>query len=62
MVYLPARQSGRTTSAWVLRVQGDLEGAMELARQAVREVSPSTPVRGVELLDERSARSVPVPR
>jgi len=61
-VYLPSTQSGRTLSHWVLRVQGDLDGAVALARSAVAAESPSTPVSRVQVLDEVIARSVAVPR
>jgi putative ABC transport system permease protein len=61
-VYVPSAQSGRTLSHWVMRVQGDLEGAVGLARSAVAAVSPSTPVSRVQVLDDVIARSVAVPR
>lgn len=61
-LYLPAAQSGRATFHWVLRVEGDAGRSVDLARRAVTEVSPSTPVRGVQILEETIAASVAVPR
>jgi predicted permease len=61
-LYVPAVQNHRDADDWLLRVQGDPGSVMELARQAVIAVSPSTPVRGVEVLEERIASSVAVPR
>jgi putative ABC transport system permease protein len=61
-LYVPAAQNGRSADQWVLRVQGEAAPIMELARQAVMELSPATPVRGIEVLDERIAASVAVPR
>jgi hypothetical protein len=61
-LYVPVLQNHRDADQWLLRVQGDPSAVMELARQAVTSVSPSTPVRGVEVLEERIASSVAVPR
>jgi len=61
-LYVPASQNHRNADDWLLRVQGDPTAVMELARQAVTAVSPSTPVRGLQLLEEAIASSVAVPR
>jgi putative ABC transport system permease protein len=61
-LYVPAAQSRREPDYWVLRTQGDPAPALELARAAVREVSPSTAVRDLDILEERIAGSVAVPR
>ncbi len=61
-LYVTVPQSRRTANQWLLRVQGDPRSVMDLARQAVRDVSPTTPVRRVELVEERIASSVAVPR
>lgn len=62
-LYVPAEQSHRAANHWVLRVdRGEPAAVIELARAAVASVSPSTPVREVQILDERIADSVAVPR
>jgi len=61
-IYLPSAQNGRAVTQWLLRVRGDLQGAVELARNAVHTVSASTPVARVQILDEEISRSVAVPR
>ena len=61
-LYIPAAQSGRATNAWVLRVRGDVPASIDLARAAVSTQSPTTPVRGVEVLEETISDSVAVPR
>ncbi len=61
-LYVPVLQNHRDADQWLLRVQGDPSAVMELARQTVTSVSPSTPVRGVEVLEERIESSVAVPR
>jgi len=61
-LYVPASQNHRGADQWLLRVQGEPGAVIELARQAVTAVSSSTPVRGAEILEERIAASVAVPR
>ena len=61
-LYVSARQNHRWGGQWVIRAEGDPAAVIELARAAVAEVSPSTPVRDIEILEERIARSVAVPR
>jgi predicted permease len=61
-LYVPAAQNRRGSDSWVLRTQGDPAAVAELARAAVREVSPSTAVRDLDVLEERIAGSVAVPR
>ena len=61
-LYLPAAQSGRLPFEWVLRGAGDLTGIIKAARRAVAEISPTTPVRGVTILQNQIAQSVAVPR
>jgi len=61
-LYVPATQNRRGSDQWVLRTQGDPAAIAELARAAVREVSPSTAVRDLDVLEERIAGSVAVPR
>lgn len=62
-LYVPVAQNHRAANHWVIRVdRGELAPVMELARAAVTAVSPSTPVRHVQVLEERIARSVAVPR
>jgi predicted permease len=60
--YLPVWQSDRDPEQWVLRTSGDVAAVIELARRAVAEVSPATPVTDVAILEERIASSVAVPR
>jgi len=61
-LYVPATQSARATTRWVLRVQGDMAAALDLARREVTALSPSTPVREVQVLEESISSSVAVPR
>ena len=61
-LYVPVTQNHRAADQWLLRVQGDPRSVMELARQAVTSVSPTTPVRGIDVVEERIASSVAVPR
>jgi putative ABC transport system permease protein len=61
-LYVPVRQNHRWGNQWVIRAQADPAAVIELARAAVSQVSPSTPVRDIEILEERIARSVAVPR
>jgi len=61
-LYVPAVQNHRSADQWLLRVQGDRPAIIELARQAVTEVSPSTPVRGINILEEQITASVAVQR
>lgn len=61
-LYVPSTQSPRTLDQWVMRVQGDVGGVVELARAAVTAVSPSTPVLRVQVLEESIGRSLAVPR
>ena len=60
--YLPAAQTERVLSQWVVRAVGDMGSVLSLAREKVREVSPDTPVRDTEILTERIATSVSLPR
>jgi len=60
-LYVPAWQSS-PPEQWVLRVRGDAAAILILARQAVAAVSPSTPIRDEQVLEERIASSVAVPR
>jgi hypothetical protein len=62
MIYIVAAQSQRWASQWLLRVQGDPTAVIDQARQAVAAMAPTTPVRDVQILDDRIARSVAVPR
>jgi hypothetical protein len=61
-LYVPAAQNHRWSHKWLFRVQGDPTAVIELARQTVASVAPTTPVRDVEILEQRIARSVAVPR
>jgi predicted permease len=61
-LYVPAAQNAWGSDYWVLRTQGDPAAIGELARAVVREVSSSTAVRDLEVLEERIAGSVAVPR
>lgn len=61
-VYLPLTQSIRDTHEVVLRVRGDVASAIQSARGTVANLSPSTPIRRVIVLDEAIADSVAVPR
>ncbi|HUF77225.1 MAG TPA: ADOP family duplicated permease [Longimicrobiales bacterium] len=61
-LYVPAAQNRGGSDYWVLRTQGDPAAIGELARAVVREVSSSTAVRDLEVLEERIAGSVAVPR
>jgi ABC-type antimicrobial peptide transport system permease subunit len=61
-LYLPAAQSERPMNRWVLRVRGDVGATIDLARRAVSEQSPTTPVQSVQILDQTIAASVAVPR
>lgn len=61
-LYVPAAQSHRWAHQWLFRVQGDPTAVIEQARQVVARTAPTTPVRDVQILDERIARSVAVPR
>jgi putative ABC transport system permease protein len=61
-LYLPAPQSSQTATSWVVRAQGNLPGVVQRVRDAVAEVSPDTPVWRVQILQERIASSVAVPR
>lgn len=61
-LYVPSGQSGRYPAHWVLRVRGDISAVLALAREAVAAESPSTPIRYEQILEERIAQSVAVPR
>ena len=61
-LYVPVWQNHRHPDQWLLRATGPVESIFELARSAVRSVSPSTPVRDIDILEERIASSVAVPR
>lgn len=61
-VYLPLTQSTRETHEVVLRVRGDIASAIQSARGTVANVSPTTPIRRVIVLDETISASVAVPR
>lgn len=61
-LYVPSAQNHREPSYWLLRVQGDPAAAMDLAKQALAQVSPSTPIRNIQLLDERISRDMAVTR
>ena len=60
--YVPAAQTERSLEQWVVRAVGDMGSVLALARERVREISPDTPVRDSEVLAERVARSVSLPR
>lgn len=62
MLYVSAMQNHRHPLAWVLRARGDLTGVLDRGREALAAVSPSTPVRYTQVLEERIASSVAVPR
>jgi predicted permease len=61
-LYVPAPQNRRSTTSWVLRIEGDVAAASDLARVAVASVSPTTPVRTVQILEETISDAVAVPR
>ena len=62
-LYVPVEQNRRAANHWVIRVdRGEPSSVIELARAAVTAVSPSTPVRDFQILEERIASSVSVPR
>lgn len=61
-LYVPVSQNHRSANQWILRVEGDPAGVIELARATVARVSPTTAVRSFQILDERIAASVAVPR
>jgi predicted permease len=61
-LYLPTWQNFRDPGWWILRAHGDPGVVLALARQAVAEVSPATPVRDAEVLEGVIAASVAVPR
>ncbi len=61
-LYVPVVQNHRSANQWLLRVQGDPAAVVELARQAVATTSGSTPVRNIDVLEERISASVAVPR
>ncbi len=61
-LYLPAEQSARPMNAWVLRIRGDVGATIDLARSAVSTQSATTPVRSVQILEERISATVAVPR
>jgi ABC-type lipoprotein release transport system permease subunit len=61
-LYLPAEQSTRPMNYWVLRIRGDAGATIDQVRSAVSALSPSTPVRSVQSLEETISASVAVPR
>jgi putative ABC transport system permease protein len=61
-LYVPTTQNHRPADQWILKVQGDPSAVTDLARQGVASVSASTPVRGIEIVEERISSSVAVPR
>lgn len=61
-VVIPSSQSDRVTEEWVLRVSGDVQGAVGAARAALAEISPTTPIIRVLVLDDAVSQSVAVPR
>lgn len=61
-LYVLAAQSHRWAHQWLFRVQGDPTAVIDQARLVVATVAPTTPVRDVQILDDRIARSVAVPR
>jgi hypothetical protein len=61
-LYLPAEQSARPMSYWVLRIRGEVGATIDLARGAISAQSPTTPVRSVQILEEVISASVAVPR
>lgn len=61
-LYVPVWQNHRHPTQWVIRFRGDVAGVTALARDAVAAVSPTTPVRSVDLIEQQIARSVAVPR
>lgn len=61
-LYVSAWQAEQYPRRWVMRVRGDMPSVLALARVAVAQVSPATPVRGEDVLNERISASVAVPR
>lgn len=61
-LYVTVWQNHRHPQQWVLRARGDMGGVIDLAREAVGKVSPSTPVRSAMLLESSIEESVAVPR
>jgi predicted permease len=62
-VYVPAPQArGSEPDSWVIRAPSNLSAVAGLVRDAVAEISPDTPVWRTQVLQERVARSVAVPR
>jgi hypothetical protein len=59
-LYVTLGQSQREGFQWLIRAQGDPAGVVELARQAVVAVSPTTPVRNAEILRARLRGLQPV--
>ncbi len=61
-VYLAATQSNRTTSEWVLRIDGDTATGLARAKEILAGVSPTSPVTRELLLEGTIADSVAIPR
>ncbi|MEM7415615.1 MAG: ADOP family duplicated permease [Gemmatimonadota bacterium] len=61
-VVIPSSQSDRSTEEWVLRVSSGVEDAVGMARSALGEISPTTPIIRVLVLEDAVSRSVAVPR
>jgi predicted permease len=61
-LYLPAEQSARPMSYWMVRIRGDAGATIDLVRRAVSAQSPTTPIRSVQVLEETISDSVAVPR
>lgn len=62
MVILPSVQARRGTNSWVLRSEGDRDAGLAAFRDALRTVSPTTPVREVRVLDAAIDESIALPR
>ena len=61
-LYVPTAQNRRYPGHWILRADGDLAAVTELARDAISQASPSTPVSWTQTIEDAVAESVSVPR
>lgn len=61
-LYVPIAQNHRQADSWLMRVQGDPDAFIDLARDAARTVSATTPIQRMQVLEDRIADSVAVPR
>ncbi|MEM7415093.1 MAG: ADOP family duplicated permease [Gemmatimonadota bacterium] len=62
MVILPSVQARRGTNDWVLFSAGDRDAGLAAFREALRTVSPTTPVRDVRVLETAIEDSIALPR